>query len=123
MTDLCHPINRKISARKTDGFHLNYSMEKGRVYINSPIEKKMVYFNDNLRDFLGFKWNIIESNGAGTINGWNVFFFFTFDPVSHQTTVYSLMNPFDISRAGQTNVPSCVFLNKKLLTNTFTTTI
>ena len=55
MNGLARAINRRISARKNEAFHFNYSMEHGRIYINSPIQNEMVHFDDNLRYALGIK--------------------------------------------------------------------
>ena len=69
MTDFCHTIYKRNSARKNNAFHFNYSMEHGRVKTSSPIENEMVRFHDNLRDVLGFKRKIIEGENAETISG------------------------------------------------------
>ena len=100
-------------------------MGQGRVYISSLIKKKMVYLNDSLRHVLGLKWNIIKDNSAGTIKGIERIVFKTIEPVSHQTIVYFFIHP--LLRHQELKKPMhplpCVFLNKKPLTNTFTTTI
>ena len=60
MTDFCCAANRAISAHKNGPCHFNYSMEQGKIYISSPIGDEKVILNDNLRDFLDFKQNIIN---------------------------------------------------------------
>ena len=69
MTDLYRSIIRRISPRKNGAFQFNYSMEQGKIYINSPIDSEKIILNDDLRDVLGFKHNIINGISSGSITG------------------------------------------------------
>ena len=64
MNDLCCDLNRRISARENGAFEFNYSMEQGKSYISFPFDIEKVILNNNLRYFLGFKQNIINSRSA-----------------------------------------------------------
>ena len=62
------PINRKISTRKNGAFHFKYSMEQSKIYISYAIDNEMDILNDNLRDILGFKRNIVNGRSAESNN-------------------------------------------------------
>ena len=51
---------------KKGAFHFNYSKEEGVTYISSPIVNEKVILNDNLKDVLGFKLNIVNGKSAGS---------------------------------------------------------
>jgi hypothetical protein len=60
MNELCRSINKKIFARKKSAFHFKYWKEVGKIYISSPIADEKVILNDNLKDVLGFKLNMVR---------------------------------------------------------------
>ena len=88
MTDFCHTINRKISYRRNGTFHFNYSMEYDRIYITAPVDTEMIHLNDNLRDVLGFKQNMINGRNAAIVSGIDNVIFADYPPGFASALVY-----------------------------------
>ena len=110
MNDLCRSINKRISARKKGAFHFNYSKEEGKIYISSPIASEKVILNDNLKDVLGFKLNIINGKSAGNTN----FIFADYPPAfSTDTCIFLYASFVETSRVGNSNVPLLRVLERK----------
>ena len=98
-------------------------MEYCGVYISSPIKNEMVHLNDNLRDFLGFKWNVIEVKSAGTISGMERVIFSNYPLGFFSDNCIFLNSFFETSRVGNTSFPLLRVLEQKTLSSTLTTTV
>jgi hypothetical protein len=51
----------------------------------------MIHLDDNLRDVIGYKQNMISGKNAGTVSGMNRVIFVIIHPVSPWTLIYFLM--------------------------------
>jgi len=98
-------LSRGISARKNGAFKLNYSMEQGKIYISYPIDSEKFILNDNLRDVLGFKQNIINGTSAGSTCGMNRVIFADYVP--------RFTSFVETSRVGNSNIPLLRVLKRK----------
>jgi hypothetical protein len=113
MTVLCRAI-RKISYRGNGTFHFNYSMEHDRIYITSPVETEMTSINDNLRDVLGFKQNIISGKNTGTVSGMDHVIFSDYTPgFASDSCIFLYASFVETSRVGNSNVPLLRVLERK----------
>jgi len=54
---------------KNSALHFNYSMEQVKINTSSPIDGEKGILNDNLRDILGFKQNLISGRSAESTSG------------------------------------------------------
>jgi hypothetical protein len=114
MTDLCRAINRKISYRRNGTFHFNYSMEHDRIYITSPVDTELIHLNDNLRDVLGFKQNMINGKNAGTVSGMDQVIFADYPPgLASDSCIFLYASFVETSRVGNSNVPLLRVLERK----------
>jgi hypothetical protein len=105
MNELCHVINKRISACKKGTFQFNYSREKAKIYISSPIANENVILNENLREVLGFKYNLINGKSAGSASGMNLVIFAEHPPAfSSDSWIFLYASFVEISRVGNTNV-------------------
>jgi hypothetical protein len=114
MNELCRAINKKISARKNGTFQFNYSKKEGEVYISSPIDIGKVILNDNLREALGFKYNVINGKSAGSASSLNRVIFAEHLPAfSLDSCIFLYASFVERSRVGNTNVPLLRVLERK----------
>ena len=105
MTDLYRTIKRKIFVCKNVAFHYNYSTKQGKIYINSPIDNEKVILNDNLRDVLGFKRNVINCRSAGSISGMDRVIFANYPPdFSSNNCIFIYASFVETSRVGKSIV-------------------
>ena len=89
-------------------------MEYDRIYITSPIDTEMIHLNDNLRDVLGFKQNMINGRNAATVNGIDNVIFADYRPGFASDTCTFLYASFvETSRVGNSNVPLLCVLERK----------
>ena len=124
MGDLCRAINKKISYRRKGTFHFNYSIKHDRIYITSPVDTEMIIFNDNLRDVLGFKQNMINGKNAGTVYGMDQVMFADYPPgFASDSCIFLYASFVETSRVGNSNVPLLCALERKKTMNMFITII
>ena len=114
MNVLCRAVNRGVSARKKGAFQFNGSIEHGKICISFPIENKKVILNDNLRDVIGFKQNIIIRRRIRSASGMDRYIFADYAPGFSLGDCLFIYAPFvETSRVGIRSVPLLCVLERK----------
>ena len=80
-------------------------MEHGCIYISFHIKNEMINLNDNRRDVLGFKRNIINGKSAGIISGIELDVFADYPPgFSLENLVFIYGSFVETKRVGINNI-------------------
>ena len=114
MTELCRAITRRIYAHKNGAFNFYYLMKHAKIYISSPLDDEKVIINNNLRDVLCFKQNIINGRSTGSISGMERVIFADYrSGFSLDNCIFLYASFVETSRVGNSNVPLLRILERK----------